>query len=90
MNNQKILNTAFTIACQTGAMLREAPGSAKQIERKAQHSGPITGTHGVWLRPDFNLADIEPSLNHNSPRILILLRPHECTMKLLFSPRVHS
>jgi myo-inositol-1(or 4)-monophosphatase len=42
MNNQAILHTAVAIAQQTGAMLREALGSAKQIERKSSEIDLVT------------------------------------------------
>lgn len=51
---------------------------------------PITGAHGVWLRPDQSLADMEPLFDYHTARILILPRLHECIMKLLFNPRVHE
>jgi hypothetical protein len=54
------------------------------------YPGPVTGAHGVWLRPDMNLADIELALDYGAPGMLILPGPHECTMKLLFNPRVHQ
>jgi hypothetical protein len=54
------------------------------------HPGPITGAHGIWLRPDLNLADIEVTIITHSPPILVLPGPYECTMKLLFNPRVHE
>jgi protein deglycase len=54
------------------------------------YPGPITGAHGVWLRPDLNLADMELTLHNRAPCILVLPGPHECTMKLLFNPRVHE
>jgi len=42
MNNQHFLDTAVTIAHQTGALLREALGSAKEIEHKSSKIDLVT------------------------------------------------
>jgi hypothetical protein len=54
------------------------------------YPGPVIGTHGVWLRPDCSLADIETMSDYQLVPMLILPGPQDCTMKLLFNPRVHE
>jgi hypothetical protein len=51
------------------------------------YPGPVIGRHGVWLRPDQSLAEMEPA-DFQPPGLLILPGPQECTLQLLFNPRV--
>ena len=52
------------------------------------YPGLIAGIHGVWLRPDENLANVDAVLQGQSPRLLILPGPDHCTLQLLLNPRV--
>jgi hypothetical protein len=51
------------------------------------YPGSVIGRHGVWLRPDQSLAEMEPA-DFEPPGLLILPGPQECTLQLLFNPRV--
>lgn len=54
------------------------------------YAGPVIGMHGVWLRPDCSLADIEAMPGYQPAPLLIMPGPQDTTMKLLFNPRVHE
>lgn len=53
------------------------------------YEGPVVGEHGVWLRPDQSLAEME-TVDFQVPPLLILPGPQKCTLQLLFNPRVHE
>ncbi len=53
------------------------------------YEGPVVGEHGVWLRPDQSLAEME-TVDFQASPLLILPGPQKCTLQMLFNPRVHE
>ena len=66
--------------------VREQGASANLV---GLYSGLLSGYHGLTVRPDYSLNQIEQDINHSGKQMAIILNGRSNFTSLLTDPRVH-